>query len=296
MPSPHRAMLGIIGGTGMADALGALGAGETHRVDTPFGPPAAPVIVVELGGAPVALLSRHGEGHRFPPGKVPYRANVFALKALGVTHVLATAAVGSLREEIRPGELVVPDQLVDRTFRREPTFFDELAVHVEFAQPFCHALREILLRTPAAARVHDGGTYVCMEGPQFSTRAESDLHRAWGAQLIGMTLVPEAKLAREAELCYAAVNLVTDYDCWRPHPAELGQQELLEEIISNLKATTAAALELIRAAIPAVQSLAASGCGCQESLERAIFTAGSQIHEETRKRLDVLLRRALRGR
>ena len=296
MSPPHRPMLGIIGGTGMAEALGSLGAGEHHRVDTPFGPPSSPITVVQLGGAPVALLPRHGEGHVYPPGKVPYRANVFALKAVGVTHVLATAAVGSLREEVRPGELVVPDQIIDRTFRRDPTFFDDLAVHVEFAQPFCPSLRKVLLGARSEAKVHDAGTYVCMEGPQFSTRAESDLHRAWGAHLIGMTLMPEAKLAREAELCYAAVNLVTDYDCWRPHPTELGAQELLEEIVGNLRTTTAAALVLLRAALPAVQSLAASGCPCQASLERAIFTSGSQIHEETRKELDLLLRRALGNR
>ena len=296
MSPPHRPMLGIIGGTGMAEALGSLGAGEHHRVDTPFGPPSSPITVVQLGGAPVALLPRHGEGHLYPPGKVPYRANVFALKAVGVTHVLATAAVGSLREEVRPGELVVPDQIIDRTFRRDPTFFDDLAVHVEFAQPFCPSLRKVLLGARSEAKVHDGGTYVCMEGPQFSTRAESDLHRAWGAHLIGMTLMPEAKLAREAELCYAAVNLVTDYDCWRPHPTELGAQELLGEIVGNLRTTTAAALVLVRAALPAVQSLAASGCPCQASLERAIFTSGTQIHEETRKELDLLLRRALGNR
>jgi 5'-methylthioadenosine phosphorylase len=296
MSSPHRPMLGIIGGTGMAEAVGSLGSGDHHRVDTPFGPPSSPITVVEIAGAPVALLPRHGEGHRFPPGKVPYRANVFALKAVGVTHVLATAAVGSLREEIRPGELVVPDQIIDRTFRREPSFFEDLAVHVELAQPFCASLRKVLLGARSEVKVHDGGTYVCMEGPQFSTRAESDLHRAWGAHLIGMTLMPEAKLAREAELCYAAVNLVTDYDCWRPHPSELGGHQLLEEITGNLRATTAAALALIRAALPAAKSLAATGCPCQESLERAIFTSGTQIHEETRKELDLLLRRALTNR
>jgi len=296
MSSPHRPMLGIIGGTGMAEALGSLGAGEHHRVDTPFGPPSSPITVVELGGAPVALLPRHGEGHLFPPGKVPYRANVFALKAVGVTHVLATSAAGSLKEGIRPGELLVPDQIIDRTFRREPTFFDDLAVHVELALPFCATLRKVLLSSRSESKVHDGGTYVCMEGPQFSTRAESELHRAWGAHLIGMTLMPEAKLAREAELCYAAVNLVTDYDCWRPHPTELGAQELLPEIIENLRATTGAALALLRTALPAVQSLAASGCPCQASLERAIFTSGTQIHEETRKELDLLLRRALGNR
>ncbi|MGZ6078261.1 MAG: S-methyl-5'-thioadenosine phosphorylase [Myxococcaceae bacterium] len=296
MSSPHRAMLGIIGGTGMAEALGSLGNGEQTRVDTPFGPPSSPINLVEIGGAPVALLPRHGEGHRFHPSEVPYRANVFALKAVGVTHVLATAAVGSLREEIRPGELVVPDQVIDRTFRRVPTFFDALAVHVEFAQPFCSVLRKVLLGARAEARVHDGGTYVCMEGPQFSTRAESDLHRSWGAHLIGMTLMPEAKLAREAELCYAAVNLVTDYDCWRPHPADLGAQDLLEEIVGNLRTTSAAAIGLVRAALPAIQSLAASGCGCQASLDHAIFTSGTQIHEDTRRELDVLLRRVLRNR
>jgi len=295
MSSSHRPMLGIIGGTGMAEVLGSLGSGEKHRVGTPFGPPSSPITVVEIGGAPVALLPRHGEGHRFPPSRVPYRANIFALKAVGVTHVMATTAVGSLREEIRPGELVVPDQLIDRTFRRDPTFFDDLAVHVEFAQPFCSSMRKILLGAKSEVRVHDGGTYVCMEGPQFSTRAESDLHRAWGAQVIGMTLSPEAKLAREAELCYGALNLVTDFDCWRPHRADLGDHELLEEIIGNLRSTTAAALALLRAALPAAQSLAAS-CPCQESLERAIFTSGTQIHEETRKKLDILLRRALRNR
>jgi 5'-methylthioadenosine phosphorylase len=296
MSSPQRPMLGIIGGTGMAEALGALGAGEHHRVDTPFGPPSSPITIVELGGAPVALLPRHGEGHRYPPGKVPYRANIFALKAVGVTHLLATSAAGSLREEIRPGELVVPDQIIDRTVRRESTFFEDLAVHVELALPFCNSLRKVLLSARAESKVHDGATYVCMEGPQFSTRAESDLHRAWGAQLIGMTLMPEAKLAREAELCYAAVNLVTDYDCWRPHPTELGAQELIEEIVTNLRTTTGAALALLKASLPAVQSLAASGCPCQAALERAIFTSGTHIHEDTRKELDLLLRRALRNR
>jgi 5'-methylthioadenosine phosphorylase len=297
MSSPQRPMLGIIGGTGMAEALGSLGSGgERTRVDTPFGPPSSPITVVEVGGAQVALLPRHGEGHRFPPSEVPYRANVFALKAVGVTHLVATTAVGSLREEIRPGELVVPDQIIDRTFRRVPTFFDALAVHVEFAYPFCSTLRKTLLGAKTEARVHDGGTYVCMEGPQFSTRAESELHRSWGAHLIGMTLMPEAKLAREAELCYAAVNLVTDHDCWRPHPASLGGQELLEEIVGNLRATTAAALGLLRSALPALQSLAASGCPCQASLDRAIFTSGTEIHEDTRRELDVLLRRALHNR
>jgi 5'-methylthioadenosine phosphorylase len=268
-------MLGILGGTGIGEALGTLGKGEAYRVDTPFGPPAEPITVVEVDGVTVALLARHGEGHRYPPGRVPYRANVFALKSLGVTHLLATAAVGSLREEIRPRDLVVPDQLIDRTVNRETTFFEELAVHVEFAQPFCTSLRRVLLEVPGPRAVRDGGTFVCMEGPQFSTRAESELHRSWGAELIGMTLLPEAKLAREAELCYAAIALVTDHDCWRPPRAELDRQALLEEILGHLGAATEAALGLLRAAIPAVARLPAPGCSCQRPHPRGVDRAGA---------------------
>jgi len=295
MPPPHRPMLGILGGTGMGDALGVLGKGEQHWVDTPFGPPAAPITVAEVAGVPVALLARHGEGHRYPPSEVPYRANVFALKSLGVTHLLATSAAGSLREEIHPRDLVLPDQLIDRTHRRESTFFDALAVHVEFAQPFCSQLRRAVLGA-AEGKARDGGTYVCMEGPQFSTRAESELHRSWGADLIGMTLLPEAKLAREAELCYLAINLVTDYDCWRPPRAELDGQALLQEIRGHLGAATAAALALLRSAIPAVARLPATGCRCQQALAYAVWTASAHIHEETRDRLGLLLGRVLAGR
>lgn len=293
MPPPHRPMLGILGGSGIGEALGTLGQGEKYRVDTPFGPPAAPVTVVEVEGIPVALLPRHGDGHRYPPSRVPYRANIFALKSLGVTHVLATAAVGSLREEIRPRDLVVLDQVIDRTVHRESTFFDELTVHVEFAQPFCTSLRRLLLDLPGPRTVRDGGTCVCMEGPQFSTRAESELHRSWGAQLIGMTLLPEAKLAREAELCYATIALVTDHDCWRPPRVELDRQALQEEILGNLGAATEAALGLLRAAIPAVARLPATGCSCQEALTHAVWTAPAHIHEETRQRLGLLLSRVL---
>ena len=200
-----RAVVGIIGGTGLGEALGALGTGEVRHVETPFGRPSGPITLTEVEGHPVALLSRHGPGHLLNPSTVPYRANIWALKSLGVTHVLASGAVGSLREEVAPRHLVIPDQVIDRTFRRASTFFDDLAVHVELAAPFCTNLRNLLVKAGAGfpARVHQGGTYVCMEGPQFSTRAESELHRSWGASLIGMTVMPEAKLAREAELCYA---------------------------------------------------------------------------------------------
>ena len=278
-------MIGIIGGSGLGEALGALGNGKEHRVDTPFGPTSAPIVTTEIGGVPVALLARHGEGHLFNPSRVPYRANIFALKTLGVTRILASGAVGSLREQIAPRSLVVPDQVIDRTFRRPGTFYEELAVHVELASPFCQNLRRALLAAGAAT---DGGTYVCMEGPQFSTRAESELHRAWGAQLIGMTVMPEAKLAREAEICYALVALVTDHDCWRPRKADLDAHRLLEEIIGHLRAATENALALIRRALPGA---AATGhdCGCRSALALAIWSDRSKIPAEVRGKLAPLL-------
>ncbi len=288
-------MLGIIGGSGLEHAMGGLGHTQSHDVDTAFGKPAAPIVTTEVDGVPLALLKRHGDGHVFSPSNVPYRANILAMKQLGVTRILATGAVGSLREEIAPRSLVVPDQVIDRTFRRAGTFFDDIAVHVELASPFCPSLREVLARASASSptRVQQGGTYVCMEGPQFSTRAESELHRSWGASLIGMTVMPEARLAREAEICYALVALPTDYDCWRPHPHALDQFELLEEIIGNLKAASTNALELIRAALPQVSSLGTRGCPCQSALELAIWTERSLIQASTRERLRPILGRYL---
>jgi 5'-methylthioadenosine phosphorylase len=290
-----RVMVGIIGGTGLGEALGALGAGQVHEVDTPFGRPSGPITTTEVAGVPVALLSRHGEGHLLNPSQVPYRANVFALKALGVTHVLASGAVGSLREEIAPRSLVIPDQVIDRTFRRAGTFFDDLAVHVELAAPFCPTLRNLLVRsaTGLATRVHQGGTYVCMEGPQFSTRAESELHRAWGASLIGMTAMPEAKLAREAELCYALVALPTDYDCWRPHPAHVDQNRLIEEILGNVKVATENAIELLRRAVANVVTAAEKPCACQSALALAIWSDRSRLAPAARERLAPLLAKYL---
>ncbi len=286
-----RVMVGIIGGTGLGEALGALGAGQVHEVETPFGRPSGPITTTEIGGVPVALLSRHGEGHMLNPSRVPYRANVFALKALGVTHVLASGAVGSLREELAPRQLVIPDQILDETFRRAATFYEDLAVHVEFASPFCATLRNVLVRsaTNLPTRVHQGGTYVCMEGPQFSTRAESELHRSWGASLIGMTAMPEAKLAREAEICYALVALPTDYDCWRPHPAHVDQNRLIEEILGNVKAATQNAIELIRRAVPNIVAAAEKPCPCQSALALAIWSDRARIPAEVRERLRPLL-------
>jgi 5'-methylthioadenosine phosphorylase len=285
-----KPVVGVIGGTGLGDALGALAGGEVREIETPFGRPSGPITLSEVGGVRVATLARHGEGHLFNPSTVPYRANVWALKSLGVTHLLASGAVGSLREEIAPKTLVVPDQVIDRTFRRPSTFFEDLAVHVELAAPFCPTLRNVLVKggTGLPTRVHQGGTYVCMEGPQFSTRAESELHRSWGASLIGMTVMPEAKLAREAEICYALVALPTDYDCWKPHPASLDQAKLIEEILGNVKAATQNAIELLRRAIPLVAQID-KPCACQSALALAIWSDRARIAPQVRERLQLLL-------
>jgi 5'-methylthioadenosine phosphorylase len=284
-------VLGVIGGTGLGEALGALGGGEVHHVDTPFGPTSGPITTTGIAGVKVALLSRHGEGHLLNPSQVPYRANIFALKSLGVTHILASGAVGSLREDIAPRTLVIPDQLIDKTYRRRGTFFEDLAVHVELSAPFCPTLRNLLVKasTGLPTRVHQGGTYVCMEGPQFSTRAESEMHRAWGASLIGMTAMPEAKLAREAEICYALVALPTDYDSWRAHPANADQVKLLEEIIGNVKVATQNALELVKRAIGGLAAVAEKPCPCQSALALAIWSDKARITAETKQKLRPLL-------
>jgi 5'-methylthioadenosine phosphorylase len=290
-----RAMVGVIGGTGLGEALGALGGGEAREIDTPFGRPSGPIVLAEVDGHPVALLARHGDGHMRNPSTVPYRANIWALKSLGVTHILASGAVGSLREEVAPRHLVIPDQVIDRTYRRAGTFFDDLAVHVELAAPFCTSVRNALAKAGAGfpARIHQGGTYVCMEGPQFSTRAESELHRSWGASLIGMTVMPEAKLAREAEICYALVALPTDYDCWKPHAANVDQTKLIEEILGNVKVATQNAIELIRRAIPRIAELADKPCPCQSALALAIWSDRSRIPAETREKLRPILAKYL---
>jgi 5'-methylthioadenosine phosphorylase len=247
--------------------------------------------VTEVGGVRVALLSRHGDGHLFNPSQVPYRANIFALKTLGVTHIIASGAVGSLREEVAPRQLVIPDQVIDKTSRRSNTFFDDLAVHVELGAPFCNNVRNVLVKAGVglATRTHQGGTYVCMEGPQFSTRAESELHRGWGASLIGMTVMPEARLAREAEICYGLVALPTDYDCWKPHSASLDQARLIEEILGNVKAATQHAVELVKRAIPQIPALAEKPCACQSALALAIWSDKARIPAATKKKLAPLI-------
>jgi 5'-methylthioadenosine phosphorylase len=275
-----KPVIGIIGGTGFAEALTEQTEGRTEPVDTPFGPPSSPVLTTQWNGLDIAYISRHGDGHVHPPSAVAYRANIFALKTLGVTHILASGAVGSLSEDIAPRDLVVVDQVIDKTCRRVGTFFEDgIAVHVEFSNPFCADLRRRLLDAAGSidARVHDGGTYVCMEGPAFSTRAESHTHRGWNGHLIGMTCMPEAKLAREAEICYALVALVTDYDCWRPHQPGLTTESLLIEIVGHLQSATENAIALIRATVEKMSTAPPGRSPIHDGLKLAIWSDKNKV-------------------
>ena len=228
--------LGVIGGSGLYE-LDGLADVERRRVPTPFGDPSDELVVGRLGGTRLVFLPRHGRGHRLLPTELNYRANVFAMKTLGVEWILAVSAVGSLRKEIEPGHVVVPDQLIDRTRQRPSTFFGRgIVAHVGFADPYCRNLGRVVAEAArgTGATVHVGGTYVCMEGPLFSTRAESHLYRSWGASVIGMTNLQEAKLAREAEICLATLALSTDYDCWKQDAHEVSIEEVLKVMSSNV--------------------------------------------------------------
>ena len=291
-PSPVR--IGIIGGSGLGDALGAE-VGEPIEVDTPFGKPSSPITLVNWDGVDVWLLQRHGIGHTLNPSAVPYRANIYALKRLGVTHLLASGATGSLREEIAPGSLVIADQIIDKTYKRANTFYEHAAVHVEFSQPFCPVMRKWLRE--AAKRlddvtVHQQGTYIAMEGPAFSTEAESHMHRsaAWGGDLIGMTACPEAKLAKEAEIAYALIAMPTDYDCWKPRETsgDDSPKNLLEEIIGNLQKATKANIALMKEALRNTSILENEPCPAHSALALGIWSDKSKIDPAEVERLDVL--------
>ena len=285
-------LVGIIGGTGLGDALAQhIIDAQFHDINTPFGRPSTAIMVGKIGQKQVAFLNRHGKGHMFSPSEVPFAANIFALKKLGVRTLIGSGAVGSLREEIAPGHLVIVDQFIDKTFKRENTFFRGFgAVHCEMAQPVCGRLREILIETAEATDIttHPKGTYVCMEGPQFSTRAESLMHQSWGADLIGMTAMPEAKLAREAQMCYTLIALASDYDCWKPHEANKNKQTLLKEIIGNLQMATCNCLDLIKAVLSSDCELVCDDCHCRNSLELAIWTDQNQIAMADKEKLKVL--------
>jgi 5'-methylthioadenosine phosphorylase len=285
-------LIGVIGGTGLGDALaGQLSNVERREVQTPFGPPSGPVVIGTFGNRRIAFVNRHGEGHKLPPGEVPFAANLFALKHFGVHAVVASGAVGSLQAKIAPGDLVIVDQFIDKTFKRTNTFFGGYgAVHCEMAEPCCGRLRKALSHVAIGLdiRTHTSGTYVCMEGPQFSTRAESRMHRTWGADLIGMTALPEAKLAREAQMCYALVALASDYDAWREHDPAKPKQALLEEIMGNLQKATDNCLSLIRALLASEEKLVDESCACRRSLELAVWTSPNWITAAERDRLAVL--------
>ena len=280
-------ILGVIGGSGLYELPGIRDV-RPVRVSTPFGDPSDALMRGRLGDVEVIFLPRHGVGHRILPSEVPFRANVFALKQLGAEFLLSIGAVGSLREQLAPGHVVVPDQFIDRTVARKSTFFgDGIVVHVSLADPVCATLADAV---DAAAReaggtVHRGGTYICMEGPQFSTRAESHMYRQWGADIIGMTNWQEAKLAREAELCFASLALVTDYDCWKSD----AEHVVIEEVLRILAANA----HLAQRAVAGVASRlpAARTCPCASALQNAIITNPKLIPAETRERLAPLIGR-----
>jgi 5'-methylthioadenosine phosphorylase len=287
------ARIGIIGGSGLY-RMRDLADVEERRVVTPFGQPSDAIVIGTLDGVRLAFLPRHGRGHWLSPSQVPYRANIYALKSLGVERVISVSAVGSMREELAPLDLVVPDQLFDRTVSRPRTFFDGEAdpvVHVSLAEPFCPRTRAALLaaaQSPGVgASVHNGGAYLCIEGPQFSTRGESRVFRQWGMDVIGMTALPEARLAREAELCYATLALVTDYDVWKDDESPVTVQIVVERLNRNASAAQAA----IRALVPLLA--AERTCACGTALAQAIVTDHAVISNATRRRLALLLERYL---
>lgn len=281
--------LGVIGGSGVYHMTGVKIAGEL-AVKTPFGEPSSPIVQANIQGKTVYFLARHGKGHRYLPSEVNYRANIFALKSLGVSHVMSVSAVGIMKEKIKPGDMVVPDQIYDRTKGVRPaTFFgDGIVGHVGFADPYCGELRQIVVKAAKScgAKVHTGGTYVCMEGPQFSTRAESNYYRkAVNATVIGMTALPEAKLAREAAMCYATLALATDYDCW--HESE--DDVTVEAVVAVIQKNAVLANAIIQKTAEILPAL--SQCPCRGAAQYAIMTDRSVIPEETKKKLSVLFGR-----
>jgi 5'-methylthioadenosine phosphorylase len=279
-----QAEIGIIGGSGLY-AMPGLTDMQEHPVSTPWGPPSDPLVLGTLDGRRVAFLARHGKGHRLLPSELPFRANIYALKSVGVEQILSVSAVGSLKEEHKPTEFVIPDQFIDRTFLRTATFFgDGIVGHVAFGDPICSVVAKTLEKACAEAEVVGklGGTYVCMEGPQFSTRAESNLYRSWGADIIGMTNLQEAKLAREAETCYATLAMVTDYDCWR----EGHDDVTVEQVVAVMHQNTANACRAVRNAVALLPKQRT--CACATAAKFAVMTSKDAIPAATKEKLSVL--------
>lgn len=281
-----EAKVGVIGGSGFYQMDGLSGA-EELRIETPFGEPSSPIVVGTLEGERVAFLARHAPGHRILPSELPSRANIYALKTLGVEIIIGVSAVGSLREDIEPLHLVVPDQLIDRTRGRPSTFFGEgLVAHIAFADPFCPDVRAALAGAArdAGAMTHNGGAYVVIEGPAFSTRAESNLYRMWGADIIGMTALPEAKLAREAEICYAILACSTDYDCWHDSEESVTAELIVANLLKNV-AVSREALRLFLRRLPQDRQ-----CACRSALSDALVTPLDLVPPDTLAKLEPLLR------
>jgi 5'-methylthioadenosine phosphorylase len=281
---------GIIGGSGLYQ-MPEFTAVEEVRVDTPFGEPSDSFVVGTLEGERVAFLPRHGRGHRYTPSEVPYRANIYAMKLLGVERILSASAVGSLQEKYAPLDMVIPDQFFDRTRARvrESTFFgDGIVAHVSFAHPVCSELGDVLEQACSIADVktHRGGTYLCMEGPAFSSVAESNVYRSWGMDIIGMTNLQEAKLAREAEICYATLALVTDYDCWHPGHDAVSVETVVEYLNKNVRN----AQMILRESVKRLKN-SERNCKCGSALQHAIFTAPNLWPEATTKKLEAIIRK-----
>ena len=278
--------IGIIGGSGVYQMEGISGV-EEFEIKTPFGSPSDKIIVGTISGRKVAFLPRHGRGHVHTPTEVNSRANIYAMKYLGVERLISVSACGSLKEEIMPKDFVLPDQIFDRTRLRVPTFFGKGVVgHVSFAEPFCTELRRLVFNSAEGpgTKTHFGGTYVCIEGPQFSTKAESEVNRKLGFSIVGMTALPEAKLAREAEMCYATIALVTDYDVWKE-----GEEVTAEKVVENLNANVDNVKKLLKKVIPLIDISNKRDCPCSTAVKYAVFTQKDKLNKTTLKKLDLLI-------
>ena len=279
---------GFIGGSGVYELEGLKNV-ETIDIETPFGKPSSEITIGSLGHIKMAFIPRHGTEHSLLPSEVPYRANIYALKTLGVKKVVSVSAVGSLNEEIKPLDVVLPDQLIDRTKTRENTFFgDGLVAHISFANPFCNNLSKMIASFFEDLEIdgHASGTYVAIEGPQFSTKAESNLYRMWGCDIIGMTAIPEAKLAREAEMCYATIALVTDYDCWKDDQEDVNANM----VINNLKQNVETSKKLINRISESIHLLH-DDCDCNDSLRESLVTQRILNNQKTAEKLSLLLKK-----
>jgi len=278
-------VVGVIGGSGLYEIEGMTDV-KSVKVETPFGAPSDEYITGTLEGVKMVFLPRHGRGHKILPSEINYRANIYGMKKLGVDWIISVSAVGSMKKEIEPGHIVIVDQFFDRTKSRISTFFgDGIVGHVEFADPVCAHLSDVMYGAAkkAGATVHKGGTYVCIEGPQFSTRAESNIYRSWGVDVIGMTNIPEAKLAREAEICYSTVALSTDYDCWHTEEEDV----TVEMILETLRANVSMAKEIIKNAVPAIAQ--ERTCKCPGAMQYATLTDPASIPESARKNLSIII-------